>query len=114
MINLLNETIDYINDCHKSVDDIIFIGSENSGHSCTWDEFRFLANFDYHEGFGSQQIATDLIIAFSDGSRMFREEYDGSEQWAYMAPFNMPENRFPIHSLKSKAFDWYCTLEECQ
>jgi len=98
-MNLLKETLDDITQSGHTPADIVFIGSEGSGHSCTWEEFITLANFDYDAGFGAQEVATDLIIVFSDGSKMWRHEYDGSENWEYSAPFVMPKDRLPITRL---------------
>lgn len=101
-MNFLKETIDDIKDSGHSPDDIIFIGSEKSGHSCTWDDFCKLADNDYYNGFGGQSVAVDLIIVFSDGSTMWRGEYDGSEWWNYSKPFTMPEKLKKIKSLFPK------------
>ena len=90
-MNLLKETIEEIKLSGHTPDDIIFIGSEKSGYSCSWEEFKAIANIDYDAGFGSQKIATDLIIVFSDGQKMWRDEYDGSEEWKYSIPFKMPK-----------------------
>jgi len=92
-MNFLEETIEYIKRIEQTTDDIIFIGSEQSGHSCEWEEFTEIADLDYDDGYGSQKIATDLIIVFKDGSKMWRGEYDGAEGWDHSAPFNMPENK---------------------
>ena len=88
--NLLKETEKDILDSGHTIEDIIFIGSEKSGHQCTWDEFKVLADFDYDAGYGSASVATDLIIVFRDGHKMWRGEYDGSEWWDYSAPFVAP------------------------
>lgn len=98
-MNLLNETIEDIAESGHKVEDIIFIGSEESGHSCTWDEFVLLADREYDDGFGAQEVADDLVIVFSDRSKMWRHEYDGSEYWAYSRPFNAPPEKKPIKSL---------------
>jgi hypothetical protein len=105
-MNLLKETIKAIEESDHTPEDIIFIGSEHSGHSCTWDEFKVLANIEYDSGFGGQEIATDLIIMFSDGMRMWRGEYDGSEWWDYSPPFTMPTTHKKILSLKSPDGLW--------
>lgn len=92
-MNLLEETVeDIVNSGHSALD-IIFIGSVESGYSCSWDQFKLIADIDYDCGFGGQEIASDLIIAFSDGHTMWRHEYDGSECWRYSKPFVMPENK---------------------
>lgn len=40
-------------------------------------------DIDYDDGYGSQEIAADLVVAFTDGGFLRREEYDGSEWWEY-------------------------------
>lgn len=99
MSNLLTETQQDIEASGHTPDDIIFIGSEDQGYSCTWDEFKQLANVNYNSGFGAAEVATDLIIVFADGSKMWRDEYDGSESWAYSTPFVMPSKKLPIKRL---------------
>lgn len=98
-MNLLQETIEDIEASGHTVDDIIFIGSETSGHSCTWDEYTKLANIEYDEEYGGQEIASDLKIVFKDGADMTRGEYDGSEWWQYSRPFVMPTELKPIKCL---------------
>lgn len=100
-MNFLKETIDEIEVRGQTVENIIFIGSRNSGHSCTWEEFVELANFDYDDGFGGAEIPSDLMIAFSDGAMMTRGEYDGSEWWDYIVPFKMPDVLREITTIKS-------------
>lgn len=98
-MNLLRETLNYIKLSNHEATDIIFIGSEQSGHSCTWEEFTDIGDINYDCGFGSQEIATDLIIVFSDGTKMWRDEYDGSERWEYSTLFKSPEDQKPIKCL---------------
>ena len=90
-MNLLTETIKDIKTSGHAIKDIVFIGSESSGHCCNWDEYKVVANIGYDSGYGAQEVAKDLIIVFSDGSQMWRHEYDGSENWDYSLPFIMPE-----------------------
>lgn len=89
-MNLLHETREAIEGFGLTVNDIVFIGSEDSGHACTWEEFESLANHEYDHSYGSQEVAKDLIIAFSTGHKMVRGEYDGSEWWELNAPFKPP------------------------
>jgi hypothetical protein len=111
-MNLLTETQEAITRSGHTITDIIFIGSEASGHSCTWTEFCTLANFDYDDGFGGQEIATDLIIVFADGQKMWRCEYDGSEWWGYSTPFKRPEVFIPIRWLGRGMWDTLAQLHE--
>ena len=98
-MNLLQETIKAMNDSGHAPEDVIFIGSEKSGHSCSWLEFQAIADAEYHAGYGVQEVADDLIIVFDDGSRMWRHEYDGSECWDYVAPFVAPKETKKITRL---------------
>lgn len=104
MTNFLNETKEYILDTHKTIKDIIFIGSLDSGYSCTWDEFQLLANFEYDSGFGKQEIAPDLVIVFNDYTYLYRFQYDGQEDWRYIGKVILPleQDRLQIKSLKIK------------
>lgn len=88
-MNLLKETIKDLEKKGSTPEQIVFIGSE-SGYECTWEEFKVLADIDYDVGFGSQKVATDLIIVFEDGSQMTRKECDGSEWWEYNTVFVKP------------------------
>ncbi|MFE4229179.1 hypothetical protein ACFRJ8_14970 [Arthrobacter sp. NPDC056886] len=83
MSNLLTETLSAIQDSGHEVADIVFVGSRDAEYRCAWDEFTQLANVEYDSAYGSSEVATDLIVMFSDGRRMWRCEYDGSEWWAF-------------------------------
>lgn len=100
---LLDETLEEIARSKHTPEDIIFIGSQQSGHRCTWGQFSELAIFEYDSGYGAQKVAFDLIIVFSDGTFMKRGEYDGSEYWSYGKPFVEPQNIKAITSLFVKA-----------
>jgi hypothetical protein len=99
MTNLLKETINDIARSGHVPTDIVFIGSAGTGHECTWAEFCVLADIHYDSGFGSQKVATDLIIVFRDGTKMWRHEYDGSEYWDFSYPFKRPQFAHPIKRL---------------
>jgi hypothetical protein len=99
MTNLLKETKEAIASSGHTPTDIVFIGSEASGHCCTWEQFRHLADREYSDGYGAAEVATDLIIVFSDGQKMWRGEYDGSEWWEFSTPFKQPDKSLPISNL---------------
>ena len=102
-MNLLQETIDDIKDYGKSIDGIENIGSEQ--YSCTWEEFKVLADINYDSGFGGQNVSCDLVILFKDKSWMERGEYDGSEWWEFKSPpvFNKEDKK--IESLFSGSWN---------
>ena len=109
-MNFLQETKKAIKNSGHTPTDIVFIGSTTSGHSCTWDEFTTLADFRYDDGYGAQEIATDVKVVFSDGASMWRYEYDGSEKWEYGEPFVPPLTTYPITTFRSG--DVWATLQE--
>jgi len=110
-MNLLKETIDIIESSSLIIEDIIFIGSEKTGHECTWDEFKILADKYYDDGFGAQEVAYDLIFVFKDGTKMVRSEYDGSEIWEIQKPFIRPKQKFSIKSLFARV--GWDSVQEC-
>lgn len=99
MINLLEETKRDIEDAGYKTENIVFIGSQETGHQCTWNEFCVLADKEYGDGFGSQNVASDLIIVFDDGAFMRRAEYDGAEWWEFKRPFVPPKEKKKIKTL---------------
>lgn len=98
-MNLLEETKDDIRLSGHRPSDIIFIGSLNSGHGCTWEEFCNLADVNYDSSYGNRKVAADLRFVFSDGQQMWRHEEDGSEWWQYSEPFKRRNNSFSIKTL---------------
>lgn len=76
MTNLLQETRQAARDPGHTERDIMFIGSLDSGHNCTWAQFEKLAEIDYDADFSQQNVACDLVIDFPDGTRLGRADYD--------------------------------------
>jgi len=105
-MNLLQETLEDIKQSNHTFEDIVFIGSESSGYSCSWEQFTLLADREYNDGFGAPEVATDLKIVFSDDCAMWRNEYDGSEEWLYSRPFKMPDDKKQIISLFTNHIGW--------
>ena len=99
MANLLHETKEAIASSGHTEADIVFIGSEKSGHQCSWDEFCALADVEYDESYGAAKVAQDLVVVFSDGQKLSRGECDGAEWWEYSKPFKRPPVALPIASL---------------
>lgn len=97
--NLLEETLHVMRNEGLQEEDIIFIGILYSGKSCTWDEFKQLANREYDAGYGGAEVLSDLVIAFQGGEIMQRGEYDGSEWWEVQRPFKMPERLTKLSSV---------------
>jgi len=113
-MNLLEETLSAIKSSGHEPSDIMFIGSEVSGHSCTWEEFKQLADQEYQDGVDTRTVARDLTIVFFDGQRIRRDKFDGIDKtdwWEYFKPFRMPEELKSIRTLFSSA-EYSETLSE--
>jgi hypothetical protein len=104
MTNFLKETTEDITNANLKTEDIVFIGCQRTGHSCTWGQFKVLANFHYDAGYGCNEIDLGLIIVFKNGAIMRRYEYDGSECWDVYQPFVMPSNLLPLSRFTAGAF----------
>ena len=88
--NFLSETDEELAEINKTWNDIVFIGSSDCAYSCSVEQFRKLADFDYHSGYGSAEIPESLVILFNDNTWLSRGEYDGSEWWNYNKPPQIP------------------------
>ncbi len=100
MKNLLKETKAELQTAGYTPEDIVFIGSRDGEYACSWEEFEKLANFNYDDGFGGQEIADDLLIRMRDGAFFCREEYDGSEWWEFWPVPKVVKNPRPITKLR--------------
>ena len=95
MTNLLEETIEQIEECGHTTNEVNFVADEKS--CCSWEDFaRTAKNYDYDEDYGGVEVNTNLVVVGSDWW-LERNEYDGSEWWEYkslpIAPNNYGEVR---------------------
>lgn len=89
-MNLLGETKDAISRSGHSTDDVRFVGSRDEKLGIPWSQAEKVLDIDYDDGYGSQEIAADLVVAFTDGGFLRREEYDGIEWWEYEPTVQSP------------------------
>lgn len=80
MINFLIETKEILKRNNKSSKDVLWVGNAES--CISWQDFVKIANFEYDDGLGIQEIAKDLLVV-GDNWWLERHEYDGSEWWEY-------------------------------
>jgi hypothetical protein len=91
--NLYRETVFAITDSNHTIDDISWIGTY--AFCIDTDQFFKIAeNTNYDSGFGSAEIPVDLMIVFTDGSSLRREEYDGSEWWRFYPDLKKPTEKY--------------------
>jgi len=110
-MNLLQETLEILSEQGKTKDDVLWCGSGAYGYF-TWEDFEELANDDYNEDYGLQEVVTDLLIVGKD-FWLERHEYDGSEWWEYKSFPKKPEKYVkPRIIIGDDIGTMECTLQE--
>ncbi len=115
MQNLWRETVIKLESNDKSPEDVEWVGAEGYGR-ITIEEFKRIAlHIEYDDGFGGQEIASDLVVVGKD-FWLERHEYDGSEWWAYKTLPKKPEPKeikiFSVTQLEER--DCWMTLENLE
>jgi hypothetical protein len=108
-MNLLTETVEKIKEFNKKPEDVLWVGAEEFGHF-TWSDFAELANQEYDEGYGGNEVPMDLVVV-GDGWWLERHEYDGSEWWEIKSQPKKPEKYRKPTTL---FYDTFRTLEEVE
>lgn len=101
-MNFLEETKDAIKESNHRIEDIMFIGSSDDKYRINWNDFINISDFDYDNGYGCIEIASNLIVYFKDGTYLFRNDYDGSEWWQCVVkkPFNENDEYYSFNKIK--------------
>lgn len=80
LYTLKTETIDILKKHNKILSDIKWIGCRS--FKIPINKFWELANRMYDRGYGSAEVAEDLLLV-GDSWWLERHEYDGAEWWEY-------------------------------
>lgn len=110
MINLLDETRVALRYESLMPEDVNWIGSSNGKYAITWEDFEKIADFKYDNGYGGQEIASDLVIVGHDWW-FSRHEYDGSEGWEFHSRPIITSDAKTFTILKDPNSSW-TTIEE--
>ncbi len=79
MTNLLEETIEILENHNKTENDVLFCALDGY---FTFEKFKELArNINYDSGYGLAEIADVVVVG--DDWWLERAEYDGSEWWEF-------------------------------
>lgn len=106
MTNLLFETIEKLAENGKGLSDVVWFGCKE--FEITSEQFIELANRNYDSGYGSPEVAEDLLVVGTD-FWLERHEYDGSEWWEYK---EMPQRPKQIKSVNRILGGMRSTLNE--
>lgn len=83
MDKIVEETIEDLKELGYKESDVLWVGSRDGEYAMSWADFKDkFKNLRYDDGFGAQEIASDLVVV-GDNWWLEREEYDGAERWAY-------------------------------
>ena len=83
-----------MHDSKKATADVRWVQWET--FYCSWEEFASIANFDYDNDFGGNEIKLSLKVV-GDDWWLERGEYDGSEWWEFKTQPRKPEmQRTPV------------------
>jgi hypothetical protein len=93
MINLLTETLEVLACNGKTPADVRWVHCLDVGYgeqAGSWEDFAKIADIEYENGYGGNEVASSLIIA-GDNWWLERGEYDGSEWWNFKTMPIKPE-----------------------
>ncbi len=107
MTNFLKETLEVLKRSGKTPDDVRWVGKREPDYLAaikarvevlpcgTWAEFERFADFDYDDGYGGVEVASDLKVV-GDDWWLERGEYDGSEWWEFKTLPARPKEPTPL------------------
>ena len=102
MTNLKEETIDMLHRSGKDISDIVWIGCKD--FKIPADLFWELADKSYDAGYGSPEVATDLLVV-GNGWWLERAEYDGSEWWQFKTAPVEPTETVKVQNVLGGTWD---------
>ena len=105
-MNLLKETKRVLKENGKSLKDVKWIGGKH--FTVSLENFVVCADKEYDEGYGSQRVATDIVIV-GDNWWLERHDYDGAEWWEYK---ELPKKPSEEKKTKRVIGGMWNTLEE--
>lgn len=95
-MNLLNELKERLEEVNKTIDDIKWVGTTD--FKVDIETFLKLADTEYDDGYGQQEVAPDLLIV-GDDWYIDRREYDGSEWFEFHKKIEEPTEILEIKAL---------------
>lgn len=107
MANLLKETIRDLAEHGKTLDDVLWVGTNEV--EIPLPVFKSLADKYYDNGYGAPAVATDLLVC-GNGWYLERHEYDGSEWWEYKTIPARPSRVVVPKVVVDDSFMW-CSLK---
>ena len=105
-MNLLKETKSELKVHGKLLKDVKWVGCDE--FTIPLENFVTCADMEYDDGYGSQDVAMDLVVV-GENWWLERHEYDGSEWWEYK---ELPQKPSEEKQVKRVLGGMWKTLEE--
>ena len=105
-MNLLQETKAVLRENGKSLKDIKWVGCD--AFTIPLENFVACADKEYDNGFGAQEVATDIVVV-GNNWWLERHEYDGCEWWEYK---ELPHKPSKGKHVERVIGDMWVSLEE--
>lgn len=113
MTNLVKETLEDLESLGLKAEDVLWVGSYDGKYAMSWDQFQArYKNVTYDSGFGAQEIAEDLVVVGTNWW-LEREEYDGSERWAFKQLPARSDDAALFRHVKHPEGEGWRSLEAC-
>lgn len=113
MTNIVKETLEELKYLGLKSEDVLWVGSHDGKYAMPWDQFQArFENVTYDSGFGAQEIAEDLVVVGANWW-LEREEYDGSERWAFKQLPVRFDDAVPFHHVKHPEGHGWRSLADC-
>ena len=105
--NLLDETVEFLKGCGKTLDDVLYIQGDD--FEITKKNFETIArDTNYHSGYGAQHVPKDFVLVGEDWW-IERDEYDGAEWWNFKS---IPARKNYMKSITNLHKGMWDTLKE--
>jgi hypothetical protein len=102
-MNLLEETVLILEEHNLTPKDVLWVG--NTEVRTDWDNFAQIANVEYDYGYGSQEVAFDLLIVGKDWW-LERHEYGGAENWEFKKLLKKPKRKVTLTKVMARDGSW--------
>jgi hypothetical protein len=102
-VNLLQETLNELANNNLTSSNVEWVGSKCGKFKISWDDFVKIADIEYDNGFGGNEIASNLVVVGKDWW-LSREEYDGSEWWRFNILPTQQEITQPFNCVLNKDY----------
>lgn len=113
MAQIKDELVNALKLHNYVLSDVYWVGSADGKYAMNISDFlNLFGDLTYDEGYGGQEIASDLVVSMGEGAWFERAEYDGAENWEFKCEPIMDSPK-SFTRIKADTTGWR-TLDELQ